>query len=186
MIGFFRRRRYRRAFNGALIPLIGTYVFERLDEEKRRAIDAEVDRNLNLEVQMPPASIDRKWGSWSWIGAERAVAMARLGIPTGIPGYAWDDLLAPYRYWKEVRTSFFQPKPVDMRGMAAGGDFHPFHQATEDAKDFMRKNGYLVLFYDPPPPNPRPELYVDPLLDGTGLRAHLEERLRKRNAGGKT
>lgn len=179
MIGFFRRRRYRRAFNAALVVLIGKYVFERLDAEQRRAVDGEVDRNIRVELQVP--RVDRKWFGWADLGAVRAVAMARLGLSTGVPGYTWDELLSRYWWWKKVQLQWSQQQPADVRDGAVDMDFHPFHPATEDAKAFMRRNGYLIPDYDPAPPNPGPARYFDPLLDGTGLRKRLEERVRERD-----
>ena len=128
-----QRREYERAYKAAVLVLLGTYLYEGLAADEKARVESEVTDILTgfgLEA--------RGWRTTSWdaAGAFRAVAMAHLNIGP-IAGMSWSDLLRP---WKQLRPVLGLPER-DTRAAFIVQDYRPFHQATEDAKAYLRKGG---------------------------------------------
>jgi len=130
-----QRRKYDREFNAALIVLLGTYRFARLSAEEKARVDREV--NDILKVDPDYVSDIRQWRALDSIGAFRGIAMARLGIATGISGPAWQEML---RFWEET----FLDLAIWERDMRTGfvlWDYRAGSTATADAKRYLRQHG---------------------------------------------
>lgn len=128
-------RKYRRAYCAASVVLLGTYLHDGLATAEKARVESEVaDMMTGLGLEA------RGWYATSWVaaGAFRALAMAHLDIGP-IAGLSWSDLLAP---WKNRPLPGFPEK--DTRAPSIVQDYHPLHEATEEAKSFLRKQGLEI------------------------------------------
>jgi hypothetical protein len=116
-----RERRYR----AALAVLMGFHAYEALDGKQRESVDREL-----VEIFKP-------FGIYPWwrfridvspiaMAAERAIAMARLGLPTQVAGVTWRDALHPWHMSSPGQLSL---------------DFRAYTTAVDEAADFLESNG---------------------------------------------
>ena len=125
IIQILARPIHARRYKAALAVLLATKVFATLSAEDRSRIDDELVKIYR------PVGVYPWWRFRSDVGevvraADRAVAMWRLGIPTGAPGLTWSDALSE----KWMRS------PWKLRAA-----FRAFHPATEEAIGFLRAHG---------------------------------------------
>lgn len=116
-----RKRRYQ----AALGTLLAVQAFECLDGQQRSKVDDE------LVVIYEPFGIYPCWKlrrdvSRTSMAADRAVAMCRLGFPTGLQGLEWSEVLHPWHLQNPALVK---------------GDFRLQHPATEEARLFLRSRG---------------------------------------------
>lgn len=148
-----RRLKYERHYKAALAIFLGANAAEKLSAENRARVEGEVEQNYDKSVKGPKLAEHR----WEMLAAERAAAMHRLGIGTGIPDLTWDQLFTP---WRSGPTSWVaalgwgSPGNVfvgwDVRPSLLYFDFRPLAQATHDARDFLRRHGITVPEYREP------------------------------------
>jgi len=143
---FLRRRKYERNYKAALAVFLGVYGVKSLSAEQQSRVEEQVDENFNKSVSGPKVAISRG----DWLAAERAAAMQRLGIGTGVEGLTLNELFAPFQ---SVPMKFVAalgsalPHTMfswDGRPSFLATDFRPTAQATQDARDFLRRNGIHV------------------------------------------
>jgi hypothetical protein len=132
LLTIIRERAYRRKFRAAVIVLLGVHFFDRLSALDRSRVEHEVDAMLDGSA-VAPAEL-RSGASWDYMAAFRAVAMARLGIQPGSNPRFWQELL-PKRGLLQAFA------PLDTRPADIALQFHPFDQATVDARRFLTDNG---------------------------------------------
>ena len=121
----WKNRLYRRRYRAALLVLLGVYRYGLLSRVEQMKVEAEVARILKRTPV--PYVWHRKSVDWSGRAAFRAVAMARLGLSTKVPGQDWPALL-PF-LWKRNPAFIWLA-------------FRWFDSATEDAKSLLASNGY--------------------------------------------
>ncbi len=116
----------RNRFDSALVVLLGLHLFPRLDPgDQQRVENWLIDEFHSCPIpwvvirQDVDASSDR-------IAYHRAMAMARLGLPTGIDGLEWKEF---------AQLSWLGPST------ATFNDFRRFDPETDAAADFLRSNG---------------------------------------------
>jgi hypothetical protein len=116
-----------RRYHAALATLLAIHRFPRLDGTSKARIDAEL------------VQIFKPLGIYPWwryrpdvppttMAADRAVAMYRLGIPTGIADLRWENVLHPWH--RQSPTQIIQ-------------DFSAYHAATDDAIRFLASHGVV-------------------------------------------
>jgi hypothetical protein len=118
-------RSYRRRYHAALLVLLGVYRYGLLSSAEQMNVEDEVARILKRSPV--PYVWHRKSADWSARAAYRAVAMARLGFDTKVPGKDWAAVL-PF-FWK------LNPAFICLA-------FRRFDPATEDAKSLLASSGY--------------------------------------------
>ena len=116
-----------RHVHAAMAVLVSLSAFAKLEGPQRVKVDDEL-----IEIYKP-------WGIYPWwrfnkalsveMAPSRAVAMRRLGMPTGMSDLTWDDVLHPWHkhdpaliYW----------------------DFQPYHANTDEALDYLRPRGLCL------------------------------------------
>jgi hypothetical protein len=115
-------------FRAALAILLSTHVFERLDAKQRVRVEDEL------------VAVYRPLGVYPWWrsrkdqpdgarAAERAVAMQRLEVPTGIEGLSWSEIIRPAWRANPALLSFA---------------YRPFHPATDRAIAFLAERGVVL------------------------------------------
>jgi hypothetical protein len=142
----FRKRKYDRQYNAALIVFLGTHMFERLSADQRARVAAEMDENFNRTDT--PAVAWRRCAAWNVLAAYRAAAMARLGIAPIIPSLSWATLFRPWRIWRKVIE--WPRQSSDDRAAVLVDDYDPMGRAYADAKKYLRDNGMNIPDADPP------------------------------------
>ena len=142
-----RRRKYERRYKAALVVFLGTYATDHLTPEQHQRIESEVDKNLN-RTDMPAAAWRRVLGPSAMIGACRCAAMERVGIPPAVAGLSWADLFQPWSFFR-IRNAWPVLRRFDMLPVTLVNDFRPMHQATADARTFLRQHGVDVPEFDP-------------------------------------
>lgn len=116
---------HRRRYKAALAVLLATHVFAKLNAEERSRVDDELV-NIYRRVGVYPWWRFRSDVPEAVRAAERAVAMWRLGIPTGAHGLTWSDTLS--EKWMQSPWKL-------------GSVFRAFHPATEEAIASLRAHG---------------------------------------------
>jgi hypothetical protein len=117
-----------RRYHAALAILLSTHVFGRLDAKQKSRVDDEL------------VGIYRPSGIYPWWrfrkdqpegvqAAERAVAMQRLGVLTGIEGLSWSEIIRPAWSRNPALLSFA---------------YRPFHPATDQAIAYLAERGVVV------------------------------------------
>jgi len=110
-----------RRYHAALATLVAIYRFPQLDGSSRARIDSELVQIFKplgiypwwrFRRDVPPTSM----------AADRAVAMYRLAIDTGIAGVDWEGIL--HRWHRQSPTQIIQ-------------DFRSYHRDTDDALEFL-------------------------------------------------
>jgi len=124
-----------------LIVLLGVHMFERLDAADRARVESEVTDNYRKSAE-PPA-VWKRYASWDIVAASRAAAMQRLGIESGLPGYPWVDLFAPWAMWRRKWLQWPLTN-CDLRPWVVAGDFLQMDPATADAKRLLREHGFEI------------------------------------------
>jgi len=86
-----RRRTYDRQYKAANAVLLAQY--GELNPDDRARVELSVQENYDK------CDLGPKVAEWrpTVLAAERAAAMRRLRMVTGIPGLTWDELFAPWR-----------------------------------------------------------------------------------------
>lgn len=129
----FVERRRKRRFWAAVAIYLAVHTFDKLDAAARASVDAEINRFSWRGMSPFPASALRKWASWDVLAAERALAMARLGIEPLPDGWSWKRLLRPWTLQPQMLIA----------------DFRPMDPVTVVAKEFLREQGLDVPDEDP-------------------------------------
>lgn len=116
-----RERRYR----AALATLLSSHAFAQLQQSDRAKVDDE------LVAIYKPFGIYPWWrfrrdASQDAMAGDRAIAMWRLGLPTGVPELEWAAVLHPWH--RESPAQLAQ-------------DFRPRHPTTEEALKFLGEPG---------------------------------------------
>ena len=124
---FSSKRSSERRRRAALVVLLGVVSFKRLNDTQQEAVLLEVKRML------APFGIAYAWhesgASVVTTAVFRAVAMHRLGFPSGSPSASWASLL--YRGWALLPASI-------------GLTFRRFAPETELAREHLRSEGFVV------------------------------------------
>jgi hypothetical protein len=147
IIDRLRQRKYHRRYKAALVVLLGTYMMEELDPKDRKRVEAEVDRNF--ERSNTPAVAWRRVlpvTDAAALGAFRAAAMDRLGIPP-MAAMSWAELFKPWSRWR-IRTLWPDLRGFDMAPVNVMTDFRPMDRATADARSFLRQCGMSIPDFD--------------------------------------
>ncbi len=119
----------RNRFDSALVVLLGLHLFPRLDPGDQQRVE-----NLLIDdfhkCPIPYTVFRQDAGASSDVVAyHRAMAMARLGMPTGIAGLEWKEF---------AQLSWLGPST------ATFNDFRRFDAQTDAAADFLRSNGLAL------------------------------------------
>ena len=118
-----RERRYR----ASLAVLLGMYSYGYIDAKQRARIDREL-----VEIYKPfgvyPWWRFRRDASLTGMAGDRAVAMARLGLPTHVPNLEWSDVLHPWHLSSPGQMAL---------------DFRAYSEATDDAIEFLKSCGVV-------------------------------------------
>jgi len=114
-----------RRYHAALATLLAHHRFTELDGRDKARIDADL-----VEIFKPygiyPWWRYRRDASASAMAADRAIAMYRLGISTGIANLQWVDVLHPWHRQSPVQLAL---------------DFRAHHPATDEALQFLSSHG---------------------------------------------
>jgi hypothetical protein len=116
---------HARRYKAALVVLLATHVFANLNAKDRSRVDDEIV-NIYRPVGVYPWWRFRSDVPEATRAAERAVALWRVAIPTGVPGLTWSDVLS--EKWMQ--------SPWKLAAV-----FRAFHPATEEAIGFLRAHG---------------------------------------------
>lgn len=114
-----------RRYHAALAMLLTAHRYSRLESQAKGRVDDEI-----VQVFKP-------YGIYPWwrfrtgarstaMAAERAVAMYRLGLQTGVSALSWEDILHPWH--RQFPAQLIQ-------------DFDARHPATEEAIRFLEGHG---------------------------------------------
>jgi hypothetical protein len=114
-----------RRYHAALSVLVASHRFPQLESQAKARVNDEL------------VKIFKPFGIYPWwrfrhdvppttMAADRAVAMYRLGIPTGVPELSWEQVLHPWH----------QQSPAQLLQ-----DFNARHSATEEAVQFLAARG---------------------------------------------
>jgi hypothetical protein len=141
-----RERKYERRYNAALIVLLGNYMMAHLSADQRKQVESEVDANMN-RTDAPAIAWRRVLGASDTMAAFRAVAMQKAGIAPIVAGLSWGQLFRPRSLWR-IRTLWPFLRGFDMLPITLVKDFRPMHQATTDARAFLRHHGLDVPYFD--------------------------------------
>lgn len=150
-LDLLRQRKYDRHYKAAIAVLLAQY--GQLSADDRARVELSVQENYDN------CDLGPKVAEWrpTVLAAERAAAMQRLRMGTGIPGLTWDELFAPWRRgpanWL-TRMAFGTPYPFsksawDERAYLLEMDFRLGAQATMDARDFLCRHGIHIPKHDP-------------------------------------
>ena len=148
-----RQRRYERRYKAAMVVLLGTYMIDRLSPDQRTQVESKVDANLNRSDL--PAAVWRKLvGRSDFMSAFRAAAMEKVGIEPPVAGLSWRELFKP---WANVRKMPTWPIVPGFDGLPSYlvFDFRSMHQATADAREYLRQHGMDIPDHDPWDSDPR-------------------------------
>jgi len=132
-----RRRRYERRLDAALIILLATMTFVRLEAAQQARIDAWVDQLITKGLGIP--AVFHRWASWSAIATCRALAMFELDIDPCDRTYSW----------KELFRRFEGDDWIENRHYRVWQNFYPNDQATRDARAALRAHGIDIPEADP-------------------------------------
>ena len=148
-LNFLRKRKYDRQYKAAIAVLLAQY--GELSAHDRARVELSVQENYDKCDLGPKVA---EWRPYA-LAAERAAAMRRLRMGTGIPDLTWDELFAPWRRgpanWL-TRMAFgtpFNKSPWDETAYLLDMDFRLWGQATMDARDFLRRHGIHMPEHDP-------------------------------------
>lgn len=133
-----RKRTYDRRYKAAVVVLLGSKLFDRMDAAQRTRIELETNENFNRSDT--PAVAWRKVADQDVIAAFRAAAMERLGIELPIPALSWSQLFGPWAHWRKwpqrPLTRDFDNRPAFLLL-----DYRPMDAATADAEAYLRSVG---------------------------------------------
>ncbi len=120
----------RNRFDSALVVLLGLHLFPRLDPGDQRRVENWLIDDFHKHSDYPYVVFRQDIGASSdLIAYLRAMAMARLGLPTGIEGLEWKEF---------AQLSWLGPST------ATFNDFRRFDAETDAAADFLRSNGLAL------------------------------------------
>ena len=120
----------RRRFDSALVVLLGHHLFPRLGAIEQERVENLLIDDFSKGSEFPYTVLRQDIGASSdFIASLRGLAMARLGMPTGIADLDWKDFVDP---------SSMRP------GKSLVGAFRRFDAATDAAADFLRSNGLAL------------------------------------------
>jgi hypothetical protein len=86
---------HKRRYHAALAVLLGIYVYDALSKLQRVEVEGEIVELLKPFGVYPWWS-SRKDISPQILAPDRALAMARLNLPTGLVGLEWNDVVHPW------------------------------------------------------------------------------------------
>lgn len=126
--GRLKQKNHERRVRSAIAVLLSEFIFERLSADQQ----ARVDLSVIAEY--------RRYWLFAWwmrrsdnppdtVAIDRAYAMQRLGIATGIPNLSWHDALPPRTNYRE----FFRDTGIN--------SFVRFDPATDQAIAYLRSLG---------------------------------------------
>jgi hypothetical protein len=114
-----------RRYHASLAVLAGMYSYGLLDAAQRARVDCEL-----VEIYKPlgvyPWWRFRRDASPTGMAGDRAVAMARLGLPTQVRNLEWSDILHPWHVSSPAQLAL---------------DFRAYSEATDDAIEFLQSSG---------------------------------------------
>jgi len=135
VLAYFKERkqmRHQRRVRSAVVVLLSEHVFAQLSAEQQARVDLAVIAEY------------RKYWMFAWwmrrsdnppdtVAVDRAYAMQRMAIPTGVVSLSWSDVLPPRTNYREF---MYQDIGVN--------DFVRFDPATDEAISYLRSLGVAL------------------------------------------
>ena len=127
-----KKKQHQLRFRAAVAALLSEHVFSSLPKETQVRVDLTVVAEYRAHflfawwMRKPDVSPDVA-------AIDRAYAMARLGVPTGVQDLPWTELLSP-------RNSYF----AFLANHRGSRTFSRFHPATDEAIEHLRKRGVAL------------------------------------------
>ena len=119
----------RDRFDSALVVLLGLHLFPRLDLADQQRVENWLIDDFHKHSAVPYVVFRSLKTTSDFVAYYRAMAMARLGMPTGVEGLEWKEF---------AQLSWLGPST------ATFNDFRRFDAETDAAADFLRANGLAL------------------------------------------